>query len=724
MMDKRKTKAQLISELEELRKRIASQEASKVEHRQSEERYRLLVETIPHGVQEIDTSGTITFVNSAHCNIHGYEEVELIGKSALDLVASESEREELSKYLAALVKEQPKPMPYVGQDRTKDGRIKDIQVDWAYKKDNHGRVIGFVSILTDITERKRVEDELHKAHDEMEQKVKERTSELMETNEQLRREIENRKRVEERLRESEAHIRGILNAAPVGIGLVRERELDWISHRMCEMLGYSDDELGGQSARIAYESDEEFERVGRVKYAEIQERGVGAVETRFKRKDGSVLDVLLCSSAVDPSDLSKGAIFTVLDITERKQAENVLKESEQRFRAVLEAVPDLMLVLDSEGTYREVFTAKPELLYAPADQVIGKKIHDVLPPENAKQIQKVIDRVLATGELQIYEYGLDTGGMKRWFAARIIEFKFQNSDCVLWCARDITQRNLAEEALRDSEERHRILLEAAPDPIAVYDMEGKATYINPAFEEAFGWPSQELLGKRIEYVPEENWPETRIAITRMLRGEKIYSFETRRLTKDGRILDIQLSSSVFHDRDDNPAGNIVILRDVTKRNMAEDALRKSEAALAEQSRHLEEVNAALKALLRQRENDKADLEQRLISNFKELVMPYVEKLKNSRLHSDQMTLVGILESNMKEIVSPFVTKLSSRFLNLTPTEIQVAGLIKDGKTSKEIAALLNASENTVRSHRFHIRSKLGIKNKKVNLRSYLQSIQD
>ncbi|MEJ2235949.1 MAG: helix-turn-helix transcriptional regulator, partial [Syntrophobacterales bacterium] len=100
------------------------------------------------------------------------------------------------------------------------------------------------------------------------------------------------------------------------------------------------------------------------------------------------------------------------------------------------------------------------------------------------------------------------------------------------------------------------------------------------------------------------------------------------------------------------------------------------------------------------------------------------KLKNSRSYSDQMTLVGILESNVKEIVSPFVTKLSSRFVSLTPTEIQVASLIKDSKTSKEIAALLNASENTVRTHRFHIRSKLGIKNKKVNLRSYLQSLQD
>jgi DNA-binding CsgD family transcriptional regulator len=89
-----------------------------------------------------------------------------------------------------------------------------------------------------------------------------------------------------------------------------------------------------------------------------------------------------------------------------------------------------------------------------------------------------------------------------------------------------------------------------------------------------------------------------------------------------------------------------------------------------------------------------------------------------------MTLVGILESNLGDIVSPFVTKLSSRYLNLTPTEIQVASLIRDGRTTKEIGALLHLSANTIMSHRYHIRGKLGLKNKKVNLRSYLQSLHD
>lgn len=551
--------------------------------------------------------------------------------------------------------------------------------------------------------------------------------EILEKARLLEDEVFERKRAYEELSESEEKYRLLVDNLP---SIVYKGYKDWsvefFDEKIEVLTGHSMEEFN--SGKIKWSDLVVTEDIGgaRATFIKALKADKSYVrEYRIKAKSGFVLWIqeranIVCNDKGE-IDYVSGVFF---DITKRKQADNVLKESEQRFRAVLEAVPDLMLVLDAEGHYREVFTADSDLLYAPAEQLLDRKIHEVLPPEDAQQIQEIIDRVLAIGELQLYEYKLQTGGMERWFSGRATKFRFQNVDSVLWCARDITQHKMAEDALRESEERHRKLLEASPDPIVVYDMEGRVTYVNPAFVDTFGWSSQELLGKRKEFVPEENWPEMRAAITRMLRGERIQSFETKRLTKDGRILDIQLSSSVFRDRDDNLAGNIVILRDVTVRRRAEDALRKRESELAAQSRHLEEVNAALKVLLKQREEDKADLEERLLTNVKELVLPYVEKLKNSRLGSDQITLVDILESNMQEIVSPFVTKLSSRFLSLTPTEIQVASLIKDGKSSKEIASLIHTSENTVRSHRFHIRSKLGIKNKKVNLRSYLQSLQD
>jgi DNA-binding CsgD family transcriptional regulator len=106
---------------------------------------------------------------------------------------------------------------------------------------------------------------------------------------------------------------------------------------------------------------------------------------------------------------------------------------------------------------------------------------------------------------------------------------------------------------------------------------------------------------------------------------------------------------------------------------------------------------------------------------KESIGPYRDRLKKSRLSTDQLTLVIILESNLNNIISPFINQFSARNINLTPTEIRVANLVKEGKTNKEIAALLCLSKNTILFHRHNIRKKLGIKNKKINLQSHLIS---
>jgi len=148
-----------------------------------------------------------------------------------------------------------------------------------------------------------------------------------------------------------------------------------------------------------------------------------------------------------------------------------------------------------------------------------------------------------------------------------------------------------------------------------------------------------------------------------------------------------------------------------------------ESTVAKRTAELEDANIALRVLLRAKEADKTDMAEKLLANVKQVVEPFLEKLKDSPLRPEQRAYLQILEQNLNDIVSPMVLTLSSQYLDLTPAEIQVASLIKQGKRTKEIASLLNLSENTIVSHRYKIRSKLGLKNKKVNLASYLKSFQ-
>jgi len=186
--------------------------------------------------------------------------------------------------------------------------------------------------------------------------------------------------------------------------------------------------------------------------------------------------------------------------------------------------------------------------------------------------------------------------------------------------------------------------------------------------------------------------------------------------KDGHVNDIEFRITFLEN------WSITVLNDITDRKRAEEALKKRERELEVKSRNLEEINTAMRVLLKQREKDKDELEENVLHNVRQLIMPYIEKLKMSRIEAKEADYVSILESNLKDIVSPFSNKLSTKYLNLTPKEIQIANLIKEGKTTKEIAEILNTSPGTVEFHRHNIRSKLGLKNKKINIRSHLLTL--
>jgi len=168
-------------------------------------------------------------------------------------------------------------------------------------------------------------------------------------------------------------------------------------------------------------------------------------------------------------------------------------------------------------------------------------------------------------------------------------------------------------------------------------------------------------------------------------------------------------------------GNIVA-RMQTRQWLDEEILIRTQTDTLLKAEHqsLQEANTALKVLLKHREDDKKELEEKLVSNVRQLVLPYVEKLKESHIDPVQQMSVSLIESNLNEILSSFMHTIQC--FKLTPRQLEIVALIREGKTSKEIAGLLNVSKQAVDIQRFMIRKKLGLNKSKTNLQSYLKSL--
>ena len=200
------------------------------------------------------------------------------------------------------------------------------------------------------------------------------------------------------------------------------------------------------------------------------------------------------------------------------------------------------------------------------------------------------------------------------------------------------------------------------------------------------------------------------------------------INKDGKVVPIEVSSAktVWQGK---PA-DIVSIRDITERQQMARALREAHdeleqrieertRALELKTKSLEELNTAMKVLLKKREEDKIEVEQNVMTNVRELISPYFDKINETKLDDHQKAFLNILESNLDEIVSPFTKKLSLKFLSLTPKEIQIVNMIKIGYQSKKIAKIMKISPRTVDTHRKNIRSKIGLGQKRANLRSHI-----
>jgi PAS domain S-box-containing protein len=288
---------------------------------------------------------------------------------------------------------------------------------------------------------------------------------------------------------------------------------------------------------------------------------------------------------------------------------------------------------------------------------------------------------------------------------------------------------------KGSEKRLQFVLNNCRDAIFWADSKtDNFKYLSPSTATVFGYSVEELKVLRPSNTLPLVHPDDQKSVEKFFDPHKSVDPEEIGSTIEYRIRNmkkgyiwVSTSQSVLFDEKNEPVAIIGITRDVHSQKLAELALQKFhdelEKRIRERTASLEKANTALALMLKKEQELKTEIEDKILANLKELVSPYIEKLKTTRLDSRQKKFLGMMELNLTKIVSSFLRKLSSKFLSLTPAEIQVADLIRHGKSTKDIAELLDLSVRTIECHRAHVREKIGIKNKRISLRSQLMSFE-
>jgi len=413
------------------------------------------------------------------------------------------------------------------------------------------------------------------------------------------------------------------------------------------------------------------------------------------------------------------------EIAERKQTEKSLRESEERYKSVIENIgigvslisPDMeILNLNTQMRkwYPDVDISTRPVCYRSFNNPPREEVCSYCPTYKTLQDGQLHESVTETpsgSEIKNY----------RIISSPIMD-RNGNVVAAIEMVEDITEKRKIQEALSESENRYRTIFETTASATMIIEEDTTISLVNTELEKQSGYSKAELEGKKswTEFIHADDVERMREyhRLRRIDPNAAPRNYEFRFIGREGDIRDVYLTIAMIPGTKKSVASFL----DITERKRAEEALKRRERELEVKSHNLEELNTALKVLLKQREKDKEELEGRVLANVRQLVLPYMEKLKKGDLDPDIMTCINIIEANLRDVTSPFSQRLSSKYLNFTPKELQIANLIKEGKTTKEIAGLLNTATGTIDFHRNNIRYKLDLKKRKANLRSYLLTL--
>jgi len=393
----------------------------------------------------------------------------------------------------------------------------------------------------------------------------------------------------------------------------------------------------------------------------------------------------------------------------------------------------------SEGRFLDVNDSGLRLLGYTREELIGCTTRELAIWKDLGARNRLLQKLVQRGSLSNETILLRTkhGETKEvLWSCDIMTHKAEKA--VLSFLLDISERRKMEEVLRLSEQRLTDMIDFLPDAMFAADIKGRVIAWNKAMEIMTGARKEVMLGKgnyehALPFYGKRRPTLINLVLNPNRKFEKTYSNFIRNdggvvtaeacLNLNGNIVCLWGKASLLYDREGNIIGAIETFRDITDRKNMELAIEKRETELEANARELEDLNAALRVIIKQRENDRKELEKNMLSNIKFCIIPNIERLRFNIKDERNRQYLNVLESSLNGIASPFARALTMTYSNLTNREIDIANLMIEAKSSKEIADFLNISTSAVNTHRYRLRKKLGI-NKRQNPRAILSHLYD